>query len=892
MSCEHDCARPAVFPRTIANRPGLDTIAYSIGDYEAMRAHMLACIDVAPELAAWTHRLADDPGIALVESTAVVGDILAFYQDLYANEAYLRTAKWRESVSDLVRVLGYRLAPGLGARARFALAAKGERTVSIPAGFAISVELPGAPKPANFEATAALEAVPALSKFHLYRPRFVPSIENGADTFQLDPGNQIELAAGERLLVGTASGRTLTHTQVLVVAETWEAFGVRHVRTEGRISSLLEAARARAVRRSAVLAPMPVLAIFRPVPTIFGSRSPAATLPAFAGFLDAGLALAELSSVPQLRAYKIGVSARHFGHDALPTRVVVDRTGHASELPVPYLRSLAADQGAPAGPQLRPRQLPLEREADDFAAGTRVLVEANLSGAADGRGARKRVLERAVSQVDRQSLAWGSLTGASTVLQLDEDLAIDEGGATLGYADVRGITVHQVEGDGFRLRAAPRPTSARAGSALDYYGRREEAAALAGRKVLLEMPGGLLAANVLAVNTAGDGAEPRFFQATLDRELDYTLFEHEAPRVNVYANLLETTEGKSEAEVALGDGDARAAFQTFALPKAPLTYLLDTASTPPQLPELEVWVDRVRWTRVESFFDRGPRETIYVVREGNDGKSFIQFGDGRTGARLPSGRGNVVARYRTGSGARGLPAPDKKPSAQRKPPGFDELWMLEPAAGGAAPESAANARLAAPASMQSLGRIVSLADYEAEALALPGVLKARAAWSMLDGASLVAITVLGASAGATEAAAIDSALRRALAARGPARCPLRIRIGERRRIRVRLTIAHEEARRSADIGDAIADALGVEDDDPADDRDSGSRGLMHWRMRTFGESVHGSQIVAAAQNVRGVVWARLDRLQGERAAPHQLLSLARADLAIDFVAAASDQGPP
>jgi hypothetical protein len=32
------------------------------------------------------------------------------------------------------------------------------------------------------------------------------------------------------------------------------------------------------------------------------------------------------------------------------------------------------------------------------------------------------------------------------------------------------------------------------------------------------------------------------------------------------------------------------------------------------------------------------RATGSVVREDADGKSFVQFGDGRTGARLPSGR--------------------------------------------------------------------------------------------------------------------------------------------------------------------------------------------------------------------------------------------------------------
>ncbi|RZL06669.1 MAG: hypothetical protein EOP40_17270, partial [Rubrivivax sp.] len=112
MSCDNNCRQAAAFPKPIFNRPGLATIDYRIGSYSDLRGHMLSLLDASPALADWTHRLPDDPGIALIEAAAEVGDILSFYQDLYANEAYLRSAKWRDSVGDLVRLLGYRLAPG------------------------------------------------------------------------------------------------------------------------------------------------------------------------------------------------------------------------------------------------------------------------------------------------------------------------------------------------------------------------------------------------------------------------------------------------------------------------------------------------------------------------------------------------------------------------------------------------------------------------------------------------------------------------------------------------------------------------------------------------------------------------------------------------------------
>jgi len=187
MSCEHDCTVPPVFPKPIANRPGLARIDYRIGTYAELRAHLLDALDKTPELAAWTHRGTDDPGIALLESAAVVGDILTYYQSLYANEAYLRTAQWRTSIMDLVRLLGYRLAPGVGGEAVFALALK-ERAepVVVPSGFGLKAQVGADTKPSEFETSESLTAYAHLSKFRLYRPRKgAQTIASGANALEL-----------------------------------------------------------------------------------------------------------------------------------------------------------------------------------------------------------------------------------------------------------------------------------------------------------------------------------------------------------------------------------------------------------------------------------------------------------------------------------------------------------------------------------------------------------------------------------------------------------------------------------------------------------------------------------------------------------------------------------
>ena len=77
----------------------MDHIRFRIGTYADFRRAMVEALDRNPKLAGWTRRKPDDPGIALLEGAAILGDILTFYQELYANEAYLRTAKWRESIA-------------------------------------------------------------------------------------------------------------------------------------------------------------------------------------------------------------------------------------------------------------------------------------------------------------------------------------------------------------------------------------------------------------------------------------------------------------------------------------------------------------------------------------------------------------------------------------------------------------------------------------------------------------------------------------------------------------------------------------------------------------------------------------------------------------------------
>jgi hypothetical protein len=138
-------------PVAIDNRPGLPAVTYRVGTYASFRRSLLAHLSDGrfPALQQLRTREDDDFTIALLDAWAVTGDVLTFYQERMANEAYLRTATERLSILELARLLGYRLAPGLAAGTYLAFTM--ETTPGAP-------EL--APKPVQLTIGTGVQSVP------------------------------------------------------------------------------------------------------------------------------------------------------------------------------------------------------------------------------------------------------------------------------------------------------------------------------------------------------------------------------------------------------------------------------------------------------------------------------------------------------------------------------------------------------------------------------------------------------------------------------------------------------------------------------------------------------------------------------------------------------------
>lgn len=110
---ELDCAgTPVPCPAPARDEPVLDYLAR---DYASLRQLLLDRLSLT--LPGWRERHAADVGVALVELMALVGDHLAYRQDVIATEAYLDTARLRRSLRRHARLVDYRMHEGTNARA-------------------------------------------------------------------------------------------------------------------------------------------------------------------------------------------------------------------------------------------------------------------------------------------------------------------------------------------------------------------------------------------------------------------------------------------------------------------------------------------------------------------------------------------------------------------------------------------------------------------------------------------------------------------------------------------------------------------------------------------------------------------------------------------------------
>jgi predicted phage baseplate assembly protein len=342
--------------------------------------------------------------------------------------------------------------------------------------------------------------------------------------------------------------------------------------------------------------------------------------------------------------------------------------------------------------------------------------------------------------------------------------------------------------------------------------------------------------------------------------------------VRILANVSAATHGETRTQV-LGSGNAATTYQRFALSQLPLTHVSAAGGTVDST--LQVRVDGRLWREVPQLFGSGPDDEVFATRMDDEGKVTVLFGDGRTGARLPTGTNNVTATYRIGTGLEGRVAADQLTLLMTRPLGLRSV--TNPLASGLAAdaEGAGDIRANAPRTALALGRVVSLRDVEDFARAVPGIGKSLATWLWNGQSRFVHLTVSGTGTQTVDTQAIKD-LKIALLAAGDARLPLTVEQAEVVPVYVTVAAVVDPAYDATVVLEAVrasvTAALAVE-------------------ARTLGQPLTNGDIIVAAHAVAGVVAVNVTlpktdvpsaraRMSGGQPRPAQLVVLAPGGLKV------------
>lgn len=274
-----------------------------------------------------------------------------------------------------------------------------------------------------------------------------------------------------------------------------------------------------------------------------------------------------------------------------------------------------------------------------------------------------------------------------------------------------------------------------------------------GRSILVqdsnsEASAAIVAGSQLLFTTSVDAADHLAIDlsADLPRPLD-------TASAVLLGNVVQATHGETVRNEIVGDGDAATPFQSFVLSKKPVTYVPSPVSAKGEN-TLQIEINGQRWSEVASLYGQSPTATVYTARQTDAGATMVQFGDGETGARVPSGRGNVIANYRQKLGLEGRLKAGQLSILLDRPVGLKEVSNPAATEGGADPELLAQARQTAPMTVKTFGRAVSLLDFESLAASSGEVAKAKATWVWRGLDKAIHLTVAGQKGGAFSAEAL------------------------------------------------------------------------------------------------------------------------------------------
>lgn len=342
------------------------------------------------------------------------------------------------------------------------------------------------------------------------------------------------------------------------------------------------------------------------------------------------------------------------------------------------------------------------------------------------------------------------------------------------------------------------------------------------------------------MNSDGAAGDRAFSRIWLEKPLSYS---YKRASLEILGNVVRATHGKSIAET-LGNGDGSKPNQSFTLKQPPVTHL--PAPTPAgSTSSLNVFVNGVRWQRVDSFVDLAPDMRGYVEKRDDKEATTITFGDGVNGAAVPTGIANVEASYRQGIGRPGNAKAGQISLLGDRPLGVRDVTNPVHGSGGADPETGDLIRRNIALASASLGRLVAVRDYADFARGFAGIAKADARMLSDGGRRLVHLTVAGIDDAPID---LDSELMKSLTSAlvhlGDPAVPLVVATRQFLPLFAQANVQIDANRRWEDVSVSIRSAL---------------LSSFGFDARDLVQGVAAGEIIGAIQSVAGVQWVELEK---------------------------------
>lgn len=859
----------------VKNRPGLSAIDYRAGDHGRFKASMLARLasSAYPALRGLGTRDDDDFSIALIDGWATVCDVLSFYQERHANEAFIQTALEHLSITEIACLIGYRLNPGSAAEADLILtmedppgAEPDVAELTIPAGTRVQSQPGPDEEPQTFETLEDLEARVEWNRMKARRNLRVTLAQGATGTWLkgqaigLNPGDAVLVVHPQRGVPGTpgfSTSSTLWAFRRLTKVEPdadldrtwveWETpLGV--VSPDGDTEPVH---RFYALRKQASLfgynAPHPLVLTERTRDAFgysagtkpAGSPSPITGTDADSGDWDFAVTVNDgeilldavhkefvkhswaVLTLPGRSAhlYKAASadtdSTAKYAMSGKATRIVPDRTGWKETFAASY-RRVSVFGGS--------EELELADSPVHFPVfGKQIELDSNVTGLTEDRvlyvSGRLAQLLVAVPYMD--VLPIGS---TKSRYALGERLTVVLPPVPLpawflpAWQPLGLFVFQDLEGR-FSITIAPAWFFKAVASS-------EDAPTFTERAVLDELKAAAPPQNARLVLKSA-------LKAVYDRAT-----------MVVHGNVAHASHGETVTEI-LGGGNPAKPFQSFELKQNPVTHLVAATENGVES-TLTLRIDGVKWEEKPDLYQRGATSRVFTTTLDDEGVTTVRFGDGISGARPHAGRDNIQAEYRKGLGAAGNVRAGQLSLALDRPLGLKEVTNPLAANGGSDAETSKAARRNAPIYTLTLGRVVSVTDYRDFALGYPGIARADARWIWRGQSRRIVVTVAGDDGKAvTKGGMLHNALLAAYRKYGDPLVMFDLLSFQPRTFRLGLRVAVDAA---------------YDDEQVLEDVETALREAYSFDNRDFAQPVALSNVAAKAHAVKGVVAVDIDKL--------------------------------